>query len=201
MRNRTALSQLWRNRAAPKSDGSEKHARRHGKNIDGKDRGPLQLEIGALRASNAGVFVLNAGNLRGREIAAVLLAALLRMYRILYSRPGPFVARVSQSGHVTISGHLTTTCAPMRPLRACVRIGILGYVNESIALLIPHENGDRPFCKNCDEGIDWRSIDNTSYPARKHILDELLNTTLPYSTGRAQGGSWNGLTSSQMWTA
>jgi predicted nuclease of predicted toxin-antitoxin system len=59
------------------------------------------LEIGALRASNARVFVLTAGNLRGTEIAAVFLAALPLICRILYSRPGPFVARVSQSGRVT----------------------------------------------------------------------------------------------------
>ena len=61
------------------------------------------LEIGALRASNARVFVLTAGNLRGSEIAAVFLAALPRICRVLHSRPGPFVARVSQSGHVKIT--------------------------------------------------------------------------------------------------
>jgi hypothetical protein len=61
------------------------------------------LEIAALRASAARVFVLTAGNLRGSEISAVFAKALSRMHRILYSRPGPFVARVSQSGHVTIT--------------------------------------------------------------------------------------------------
>ena len=61
------------------------------------------LEIGALRASNARVFVLTAGNLRGGEIAAVFLAALPRMCRVLHSRRGPFVARVSQSARVTIT--------------------------------------------------------------------------------------------------
>jgi len=61
------------------------------------------LEIGALRASNARVFVLTAGNLRGSEIAAVFLKALPRVYRILHSRPGPFIARISQSGLVTIT--------------------------------------------------------------------------------------------------
>jgi predicted nuclease of predicted toxin-antitoxin system len=60
------------------------------------------LEIRALRASKARVFVLTAGNLRGSEIAAVFLAVLPRICRILHSLPGPFVARVSQSGHVTI---------------------------------------------------------------------------------------------------
>ncbi len=60
------------------------------------------LEISALRASNARVFVLTAGNLRGTEIAAVFLTALPRICRLLNARPGPFVARVSQSGHVTV---------------------------------------------------------------------------------------------------
>jgi hypothetical protein len=61
------------------------------------------LEIAALRASHARVFVLTAGNLRGTEIAAVFLVALPRMLKILHSRPGPFVARVSRSGQITIT--------------------------------------------------------------------------------------------------
>lgn len=59
------------------------------------------LEISALRASNARVFVLTAGNLRGSEIASVFRAALPLMFRILHSRAGPFLMRVSQSGRVT----------------------------------------------------------------------------------------------------
>jgi hypothetical protein len=61
------------------------------------------LEIGALRTSSARVFVLTAGNLRGSGIAAVFLAALPRIYRILRPRSGPFVARVSQTGHIAIA--------------------------------------------------------------------------------------------------
>jgi predicted nuclease of predicted toxin-antitoxin system len=60
------------------------------------------LEIAALRASHARVFVLTAGNLRGVEIASVFLAALPRICKVLHSLAGPFVAHVSQSGHVTI---------------------------------------------------------------------------------------------------
>jgi hypothetical protein len=51
------------------------------------------LEIGALRASHARVFVLTA----------VFLAALPHICRILRSRPGPFIARVSQAGHAAIT--------------------------------------------------------------------------------------------------
>jgi hypothetical protein len=61
------------------------------------------LEIAALRASDARVFVLTAGNLRGIEIASAFLAALPRICKVLRSRPGPFVARISQSGRVTIT--------------------------------------------------------------------------------------------------
>ena len=61
------------------------------------------LEIAALRASKARVFVLTAGNLRGMEIATVFLAALPRICKVLHSLPGPFVARVSESGHVAIT--------------------------------------------------------------------------------------------------
>lgn len=61
------------------------------------------LEIAALRVSKARVFVLTAGNLRGIEIAAVFLAALPRISKLLHSLPGPFIARVSKSGHVTIT--------------------------------------------------------------------------------------------------
>jgi len=61
------------------------------------------LEIEALRASKARVFVLTAGNLRGAEIGAVFLGALPQMCKVLVSVPGPFVARISKSGKVTIA--------------------------------------------------------------------------------------------------
>jgi predicted nuclease of predicted toxin-antitoxin system len=61
------------------------------------------LEIAQLRASKARVFVLTAGNLRGFDIAAVFRTALPQICKVLHSRRGPFVARVSQSGHVTIT--------------------------------------------------------------------------------------------------
>jgi hypothetical protein len=60
------------------------------------------LEIAALRGSNARVFVRTAGNLRGAQIAAVFVKALPRIQYILRTRPGPFLARVSQSATVTI---------------------------------------------------------------------------------------------------
>jgi len=60
------------------------------------------LEKAALKASKARVFVLTAGNLRGIEIAAVFAAALPRICAVLRSVPGPFVARVSRSGQVTV---------------------------------------------------------------------------------------------------
>jgi predicted nuclease of predicted toxin-antitoxin system len=61
------------------------------------------IEIAALRASGSRVFVLTAGNLRGAEIASVFIAALPRIFQILHSLPGPFVARISKSGLITIA--------------------------------------------------------------------------------------------------
>lgn len=60
------------------------------------------LEIAALRTSGARVFVLTAGNLRGAEIAAAFLAALPAIRRLLLTKPGPFVARVSRAGQVSV---------------------------------------------------------------------------------------------------
>jgi predicted nuclease of predicted toxin-antitoxin system len=60
------------------------------------------LEIAALRASGARVFVLVAGNLRGSEIASVFVAALSAICRILHAQKGPFVARIAKSGKVTL---------------------------------------------------------------------------------------------------
>lgn len=60
------------------------------------------LELAALRNSNARVFVLIAGNLRGAEIAQVFVNALTRIYSILHSHAGPLVARISKSGQVTL---------------------------------------------------------------------------------------------------
>jgi predicted nuclease of predicted toxin-antitoxin system len=60
------------------------------------------LEIAALRASKARVFVLVAGNLRGRDIASVFISAIPRIFSILRSHSGPFVARVSRAGHIAV---------------------------------------------------------------------------------------------------
>lgn len=62
------------------------------------------LEIAALRASTAKVFVLTTGNLRGAEIAAVFLKALPRIFKVLHSEQGPFVARISQFGQINLTG-------------------------------------------------------------------------------------------------
>jgi len=62
---------------------------------------PLEKE--ALKASKARVFVLTAGNLRGIDIATAFSTALPEIAKILGSHPGPFVARVSRLGTITIS--------------------------------------------------------------------------------------------------
>lgn len=61
------------------------------------------LEITALRSSGARVFILVAGNLRGSQIAEVFVAALSEMCRILHAHEGPFIARITKSGKVTLA--------------------------------------------------------------------------------------------------
>jgi predicted nuclease of predicted toxin-antitoxin system len=56
--------------------------------------------LAALRSSHARVFILVAGNLRGSEIAAVFVRALPRIHKILASRSGPFVARITKAGEI-----------------------------------------------------------------------------------------------------
>jgi predicted nuclease of predicted toxin-antitoxin system len=59
------------------------------------------LELAALRASRARVFVLVAGNLTGEDVAEAFVAVLPRMARILRERSGPFIARINRVGAVT----------------------------------------------------------------------------------------------------
>ena len=67
-----------------------------------KDQRPRYrpLELAALRSSRARVFILVAGNLRGSEIAAVFVKALPRICKILASRSGPFVTRITKAGEI-----------------------------------------------------------------------------------------------------
>nr|MCU0229689.1 hypothetical protein [Bryobacterales bacterium] len=58
------------------------------------------LEIAALKASSACVFILKAGNLRGEEIAARFHEALRAICAMLETEPGPFVAGVTKGGRV-----------------------------------------------------------------------------------------------------
>jgi predicted nuclease of predicted toxin-antitoxin system len=60
------------------------------------------LEIAALRSSQARVFVLTSGNLRGIEIAEAFVSAIPAMCRMLHRYDGPFIARVSRSGKVSL---------------------------------------------------------------------------------------------------
>jgi predicted nuclease of predicted toxin-antitoxin system len=61
------------------------------------------LEIAALRNGKVRVFVLTAGNLRGVEIGEVFLAALPEICKVLSKHEGPFLARISKSGRVTLT--------------------------------------------------------------------------------------------------
>lgn len=67
-----------------------------------KDRG-IQFRAPALltiRETRARVFVLTAADLKGEEMAQIILAALPRMVRFSRHEPAPFLARVTRSGHI-----------------------------------------------------------------------------------------------------
>lgn len=61
------------------------------------------LEKAAFLSSAARVFILNAGNLRAVEIGEAFAAALPKMCNILLSsQAGPFLAKVSRTGAVSV---------------------------------------------------------------------------------------------------
>lgn len=60
-----------------------------------------EIEIQALLSSGLRVFALTGGNLSGEDQAQAFVRALRRIYRFCEMR-GPFVARVSPTGRVTL---------------------------------------------------------------------------------------------------
>ena len=62
----------------------------------------LRLTHAAQTDTGFATFILVAGNLRGTEIAAVFVAALPAIYRILRLQQGPFVGRIAKSGKVAV---------------------------------------------------------------------------------------------------
>lgn len=59
------------------------------------------LERQALMRAKVKAFLLTAADLSGHEQAAVLVKALPRIRRIC-RRPGPFIARITAAGNVTV---------------------------------------------------------------------------------------------------
>jgi predicted nuclease of predicted toxin-antitoxin system len=59
-------------------------------------------ERAALIQAGVRAFVLVAGNLSGREMAAVFVKALPAMRRFMVRHPPPFIAKVTRSGAVSL---------------------------------------------------------------------------------------------------
>lgn len=57
------------------------------------------LELAALVNNNVRAFYITAGELTGREIAALLVKVMPRMLRMCKARP-PFIARITRMGDV-----------------------------------------------------------------------------------------------------
>lgn len=60
------------------------------------------LELRAIAAANARVFILASGNFTGEEMAAILVEALDRLQRFVQGNQSPFISRISPSGQVRI---------------------------------------------------------------------------------------------------
>lgn len=58
------------------------------------------LELKAIAASNARVFILASGNFTGEEMAAILVEALDRLQKFTQSNLAPFIARINLRGQV-----------------------------------------------------------------------------------------------------
>jgi len=56
------------------------------------------LELHALRDAGVGAFILTGGNLRGEEIAELLVKRLPAMKRFVAKHQVPFIAIVGKSG-------------------------------------------------------------------------------------------------------
>lgn len=60
------------------------------------------LERLALTNARVRAFVLTARGLRGEENAGILVNALPAIHRMLSKRPGPFIAKISRGGAVSL---------------------------------------------------------------------------------------------------
>lgn len=60
------------------------------------------VERRALLSGGVRAFILTSGNLTGDEMAAIFLAALPKMNRLLRKHQGPFIARVTRGVDVKI---------------------------------------------------------------------------------------------------
>jgi predicted nuclease of predicted toxin-antitoxin system len=62
----------------------------------------FQLELDAYRRHDAAAFVLTAGNIKGAEIAAVIMKALPRACRLWTNHNRPLIATIGPTGSVTV---------------------------------------------------------------------------------------------------
>lgn len=62
-------------------------------------RGP---ELSALMKAGVRAFVLTAGNLKGEEMGQIFVKAVPRIRRLVAKSAGPFIARITKSGIVSM---------------------------------------------------------------------------------------------------
>jgi predicted nuclease of predicted toxin-antitoxin system len=65
------------------------------------------LELQAIAAANARVFILSSGNYTGLQMADILVNSLDRLEKVARGNQPPFIARIMANGRVTIHRNQT----------------------------------------------------------------------------------------------
>ncbi|MEB3338052.1 MAG: DUF5615 family PIN-like protein [Leptolyngbyaceae bacterium] len=60
------------------------------------------LELRAIAAANAKVFILTSGNFTGEEMAAILVEGISRLEKFVQGNQAPFIARIDLKGKVKL---------------------------------------------------------------------------------------------------
>lgn len=65
------------------------------------------LELRAIAAAKARVFILSSGNYTGEQMAEILVSGLDRMEKVVQGNQAPFIARITSNGQVRIHRNQT----------------------------------------------------------------------------------------------
>lgn len=73
------------------------------------------LELRAIAASNARVFILSSGNFTGQQMADILVQGLERIQRFTQGNQAPFIARIDPNSRIRIWRNRTQLLKLLKP--------------------------------------------------------------------------------------